>query len=210
MSTWAIVLAAGEATRFGGRKQFANAGGLRLVDRVVHTASSTCDRVIVVLPTGVAWDGPAVAAVVPGGPTRASSVRSALRAVGPDADVIVVHDAAHPLAPAELFASVIDAVRHGADAAIPALRLTDPIKRVRNDIVVETLPRHDLVLVQTPHAFRAEVLRAVHAADGDAIEDSAMVEQAGGTIAVVPGDPANLHVTTKADLEIVARLIGEI
>lgn len=204
------MLAAGEATRFGGRKQFENAGGLRLVDRVVHTASSMCDSVVVVLPKGVRWDGPAVAAVVVGGSTRATSVRSALRAVDSEADVIVVHDAAHPLATPALFSSVIDAVKHGADAAIPGLPLTEPIKRVRNDIIVETLPKHDLVLVQTPHAFRADVLRAVHAAGGDAIEDSVMVEQAGGTIAVVPGDPANLHVTTKADLEIVARLIGGI
>jgi 2-C-methyl-D-erythritol 4-phosphate cytidylyltransferase len=208
MSTWAIVLAAGEATRFGGRKQFANAGGVRLVDRVVQTASSTCDSVVVVLPEGALWNGPPVAAVVVGGPTRAGSVRSALRTVGPDADVIVVHDAAHPLAPPELFASVIDAVRQGADAAIPALPVTDPIKRVRDDMVVETLPRRDLVLVQTPHAFRADVLRAVHATDGEAIEDSAMVEEAGGTIAVVRGDPANVHVITKADLEFVARLLG--
>jgi 2-C-methyl-D-erythritol 4-phosphate cytidylyltransferase len=204
---WGIVLAAGGARRFGSLKQFANLGGRSLVDRVIQTAGAACDALVVVLPKDATWDGPPVAAAVSGGPTRAGSVRSGLRAIPPAAEIIVVHDAAHPLANRTLFESVIEGVQRGADAAIPALSLSEPIKRVRGGVVVGTLPRDDLMIVQTPHAFRAEVLRRVHEEGEEAIEDSAMVERMGGIIAVVPGDPRNLHVTTPLELEMVARLL---
>jgi 2-C-methyl-D-erythritol 4-phosphate cytidylyltransferase len=120
-----------------------------------------------------------------------------------DAEVIVVHDAARPAA-AHLFAPVIDAVRSGADAALPGLPVTDTIKRVDGVDVVETLDRTSLVAVQTPQAFRAEVLRAAHADAGDATDDGALVERRGGRVIVVPGDPGNLKVTEPADLDRVA------
>jgi 2-C-methyl-D-erythritol 4-phosphate cytidylyltransferase len=205
----AIVLAAGDATRFGELKQFAAAGGVRLVDHVVETAGSVCDAVVVVLPPSYLWDGPPVDARVTGGPTRAASVRCGLRAITRTAEIIVVHDVAHPLASRALFESVIRAVADGSDAAIPALPLTEPIKRVRAHRIVETLSRDELMIVQTPHAFRADVLRSAHSEETEAIEDSSMVEDAGGTIAVVPGDPRNLHVTTPADLVLVARFLSE-
>jgi 2-C-methyl-D-erythritol 4-phosphate cytidylyltransferase len=204
---WGIVLAAGDARRFGSLKQFADLGGRSLVERVVQTATSACGAVVLVVPQTFAWEGSPIATTVPGGRTRAESVRCGLRAVHPSAEIIVVHDAAHPLATRALFEAVIDAVAAGADAAIPALPLSEPIKRIREEHVVETLLRDELMIVQTPHAFRAEVLRTVHAEGGEAIEDSAMVERMGGRIAVVPGDPRNLHVTTPLELGIAARLI---
>lgn len=203
---WCIVLAAGTGARFGGHKQFEHIGGRRLVDRVVDTASGVCDSVVVVLPDGVAWDGAAVAAAVAGGPTRLSSVRRGLAAVPGEAAVVVVHDAAHPLASARLFTSVIDAVRNGWDAALPALAVTETIKRVAEGRVVGTVPRDRLVLAQTPNAFRADVLRRAHAGEAEAVEDVMLVEAMNGRIAVVAGDPRNLHVSTPEELELAARL----
>ena len=93
-------------------------------------ASAACDGVVVVLPDGVGWDGAPVSAAVAGGATRSASVRAGLAAVPLDAEVVVVHDAARPLASAELFDSVIAAVRGGADGAVPGVPVVDTLKRV--------------------------------------------------------------------------------
>ena len=205
----AIVVAAGDGHRFGAPKQFETLAGSRLVDRAVAAAGAACDEVVVVLPAGVDWDGPPVAAAVPGGARRADSVRAGLAAVSEDCDVVVVHDAARPLAAPSLFADVIATVRSGADGAVPALPLTDTVKRVADDRVVDTPPRDALVAVQTPQAFRADVLRAAHAGGGDATDDAALVEAYGGTVVIVPGDRANLKVTTAADLLVAGALLAD-
>ena len=124
-----------------------------------------------------------------------------------NADVVVVHDAARPLATDALFAAVIDAVRGGADGAVPALAVADTIKRVAGNRVVETVARDDLVAVQTPQAFRADVLRRAHAGGADGTDDAALVEAAGGTVVTVPGEPANVKVTATEDLAVVAGLL---
>lgn len=206
---WGIVLAAGSGQRYGGWKQFAEVGGRRLVDRVVEVAATACDAIVLVLPAGVEWDGAQVAATVVGGATRSQSVRRGLAAVPGRADIIVELDPAHPLVTASLIASVVRAVREGADAAIPALPIAETLKRVDGTRVVETVPRDGLVLTQAPLAFRAAVLRAVHASAPEVVEDTIPVEASGGTVAVVPGDPRNLHVTRPEDLDLVARLLPE-
>lgn len=208
MRTWAIVVAAGSGSRFGAPKQFLVLRGARLVDRAVGSARSACDGVVVVLPPEVVWDGPDVDAAVTGGVTRAESVRAGLAAVPADADVVVVHDAARPLATPALFASVIACVRDGADAAVPAVAVVDTLKRVDGTKVVSTVARDDLVAVQTPQAFRASALRAAHAGNGNATDDAALVEVLGLEVRVVPGDPRNLKVTTALDLELVTALFG--
>lgn len=205
--TSAIVVAGGRGERFGAPKQFLTAAGARLVDHAVISAGSVCDEVVVVLPEGEDWDGPAVAAAVSGGATRAESVRAGLAAVSDRAAIIVVHDAARPLATPELFELVIDAVRAGADGAVPGIEVPDTLKRVDGDRVVETVARDRLVVVQTPQAFRAESLRAAHATTADATDDAALVEAAGGRVVVVSGDPRNLKVTTVADLAVAAALL---
>lgn len=200
MQVWAIVVAAGSGTRYGAPKQFVTLGGQRLVDRAVAVAGRHAAGIVVSLPAGVAWDGdPAVHAVV-GGPSRSDSVRSALAAVPEGADVIVVHDAARPLASDALFEATLAAVREGADGAVPALPLTDTVKRVAGVRVVETIERRDLVAVQTPQAFAAQVLRRAHAGHGEVTDDAALVERAGGIVVVVAGDPRNLKVTDASDL----------
>ncbi len=203
---WAVILAAGTGRRFGGVKQFTSLDGRRLVDVVVDTAASVCDEVVVVLPPGVEWDGSPVAAATPGGPTREASVRCGLGAVPLAVEVVVVHDAAHPLASRALFEAVIAAVRDGADGAVPGLPLAETLKRVEGGRSFANVSREGLVMVQTPHAFRAGALRAAHAQGGEATDDSVLVEAVGGTVVVVPGDPRNIHVTTTADLEMARRL----
>jgi 2-C-methyl-D-erythritol 4-phosphate cytidylyltransferase len=181
VQTWAVVVAAGSGARFGGAKQFREVGAARLVDRSVQCATRSCDGVVVVLPQGVTWDGPPVTAAVAGGTTRAESVRSGLAAVPERVDIVLVHDAARPLASDSLFAAVIAAVRDGADGAVPGLAISDTIKRVEGDRVLETISRDGLVTVQTPQAFRAGCLRAAHAEGADGTDDAALVEAVGPT-----------------------------
>jgi 2-C-methyl-D-erythritol 4-phosphate cytidylyltransferase len=162
VGTWGIVVAGGAGNRFGTAKQFESIAGARLVDRAVEATAAACDDVVVVLPDGVAWDGPRVSAAVAGGTTRSASVRAGLAAVADSATIVVVHDAARPVVSTALFTAVIDAVRSGADAAVPALPVPDTVKRVEGDHVLETVTRDGLVTVQTPQAFQARALRAAH------------------------------------------------
>ena len=207
METWAIVVAAGGGARFGGAKQFARLGDSTVLDRAVGTARASCDGVVVVLATDVSWDAPVDVRTAIGGATRSDSVRAGLACVPGTADIVVVHDAARPLASRGLFARVIDAIRAGADAAVPALPVVDTLKRVQERDVVETVSREGLVAVQTPQAFRIEVLRAAHARDGIDTDDAALVEAAGGKVVVVEGERRNLKLTRADDLELAQMLL---
>lgn len=206
---WAIILGAGSAVRFGGNKQFATLGASRLIDRVVETAITTCDAVVVVLPGNASWNGRPVRAAVPGGSTRAESVRRGLAVVPDTAEIIVVHDAAHPLAGANLFVSVIDKVRAGADAATLAIPSAETFARVQDGLVVATEPRQSFWITQTPHAFRAAALRAAHADAPESTDDIALLVRLGHRIEFAPGDLRNIHITTPGDLEIAHRLLDE-
>lgn len=205
--TSAIVVAGGRGDRFGAPKQFLTVGGRRLVDHAVAAAGAVCDEVVVVLPDDRGWDGEPVAAVVAGGDTRSESVRAGLAAVDPETEIVVVHDAARPLASTGLFELVIDTVRAGADGAVPALEVVDTIKRVDGARVIETVARVGLVAVQTPQAFRASTLRRAHEASTDATDDAALMEAAGGSVVVVAGEPTNLKITTVADLSVAGALL---
>ena len=204
---WALVLAAGSGTRFGTANQFEDVAGTRLVDLAVAAASPACDHCVVVLPDGTAWDGPPVTEAVTGGATRADSVRAGLEAVPADAAIVVIHDAAHPLAPAALFEAVIARVRDGFDAAVPVAPLRDTVMRVQDGEVTAAVPRNGLTAVQMPHAFSAQALRAAHATGVEAPDDASLVLATGGRIAAVPGDPINVHVTTKEELLLARRLL---
>jgi 2-C-methyl-D-erythritol 4-phosphate cytidylyltransferase len=211
VSVWAVVLAAGGGSRFGAKKQFASLGGRPVVAWSVVSARSVADGVVLVLPAGHASgrgeeDLHGADVAVAGGATRAASVRAGLAAVPPDAEIVVVHDGVRPLASPALFRAVVDAVRSGADAVVPGLPVVDTLKRVAGDAVVDTVARTDLVTVQTPQAFRADVLRRAHEGEPDATDDAGLVEARGATVRVVPGDPRNLKVTTPADLEIAQSL----
>jgi 2-C-methyl-D-erythritol 4-phosphate cytidylyltransferase len=214
MDTWTIVVAGGSGARFGGSKQFAMLGSLSVLDRSVAAAVQQSDGVVVVVPAADVERVRAACAapmllVVAGGATRSASVRSGLAAVPMAASVVLVHDAARPLASVALFASVIAAVRSGADAVVPGVPVTDTIKQVTADGVVVTTPdRASLVAVQTPQGFVAHVLRRAHERSGEATDDAALVEALGGHVIVVPGEGTNRKITTPEDLEWAARMIA--
>ncbi len=207
--TWAIVVAAGGGSRFGGPKQFAQLGGASVLDRSVDTARESCDGVVVVLAADAAWDAPAGVALAVGGATRSDSVRAGLAYVPADVAIVVVHDAARPLASRALFENVVGAVIAGADGAVPGLPITDTVKRVDDGgRVVETLARTGLVGVQTPQAFRAGALRAAHRGGADDTDDAALVEANGGVVVVVAGERRNLKLTLPEDLDVAHALLG--
>jgi len=209
MSTWAVVVAAGNASRFGRPKQYEQLGGKRVLDWSLAAARASCDGVVVVVaPEMAARVEPVADVVVGGGQTRSASVRCGLAAVPADASVIVVHDAARPLAPAALFLAVVAAVASGADGAVCALPVADTVKRVEKRAVVETLDRRYLWAAQTPQAFAASVLRAAHEAEPEATDDAALVEAAGGRVVVVEGDPCNRKLTEPHDLVVAEALLA--
>lgn len=146
---------------------------------------------------------------IPGGETRADSVRAGLAEVPEEAAVVLVHDAARPLLPEEVVDRVLLALEPGWDGAVPALGVTDTVKRVEGDRVAETLAREGLVTVQTPQAFPTPVLRSALAAPGASATDCAgFVEAAGGRVRIVAGDPRLLKVTTEEDLAFVEALLA--
>ncbi|WP_462188843.1 IspD/TarI family cytidylyltransferase, partial [Frankia sp. CcWB2] len=129
---WTIVLAGGGGTRFGGPKQFFDLGGEPLLAHPVAAARPASDGIAVVVPAALIghWSPPDGVRVVAGGATRAESVRAGLTAVPADAGIIVITDAAHPLATPALYQRVVDEVRAGADAAVPGLPLTEVVKEI--------------------------------------------------------------------------------
>jgi 2-C-methyl-D-erythritol 4-phosphate cytidylyltransferase len=203
VATWAIVVAGGDGHRFGRPKQFERLAGRLVVTWAVDAAQSACDEVVLVLP-GDSLAEPTyrcdASIVVAGGPTRSASVRAGLGAIPNDVEIIVIHDAARPLASTALFRAVIAAVREGADAAVPGIAVADTLKRVDNGRVLGTIERSDLVSVQTPQAFKARALREAHRGGPDATDDAGLIEAIGGSVAVVLGEPRNIKLTELSDL----------
>lgn len=170
-----------------------------------------CDPIVVVLPAGVTDAAMGIShPVVPGGDTRQQSVANGLAAVG-DPTRVVVHDAARPFVSPGMIAAVIDALEEG-DGAVTALPVEETLKRVRDGKVLETVDRTDLWRMQTPQAFRTDVLRGAHEvarSEGrfDATDDAQLVERYGGTIVIVDGSPKNMKLTYAEDLEIAELLM---
>ena len=211
----AIVLGAGAGTRLGDGppKAFREVGGEPILVRAVHAAAaaSCVGGLVVTVPAGSEREAEAMLAAIPaplkviaGGPTRQASVRAALEWVPDGVPIVAVHDAARCAVTPELFDRVIAAVADGADGAVPVVAVADTVKRVEDGRVVGTVDRDGLRFVQTPQAFRREVIVAAHeraAAAGitDASDDAVLVES-DGRVRAVDGDPRNVKVTTTADL----------
>jgi 2-C-methyl-D-erythritol 4-phosphate cytidylyltransferase/2-C-methyl-D-erythritol 2,4-cyclodiphosphate synthase len=216
----AVVVAAGRSTRLGGGipKQFLELRGESVAALSIRALTSCpeIDGAVVVLPPediGGPRDAAlrridGVLAVVSGGRTRMASALAGVEAA-PGADVILVHDAVRPFVPPSLVASVLEAVRrHGA--AVPALTVRDTVKRDDGEGFVDaTLDRVPLRLAQTPQGARQdwmlEALRLAVASDREVTDEGEALERAGRRVALVPGDPANLKITTPADWNDVVR-----
>jgi 2-C-methyl-D-erythritol 4-phosphate cytidylyltransferase len=174
-----------------------------MVDRTVAAARRTCDGVALVLPPGRQWDGAPVDALAVGGDHQSESLRAGLATLPADAAVAVVADPAHPLASEALFRAVIDKVRGGADGAVPVVPILEVVQRVQDGRVRETVPKDELVLTQSPQAFRVDVLRRLHADRPRPVENSSLLVANGCRVDTVPGEPGNLHVTTPEELDVV-------
>jgi 2-C-methyl-D-erythritol 4-phosphate cytidylyltransferase len=209
----ALLVAAGSGERLGaGRpKAFVDLAGRPMLEWSLDALRAAgIDDVVVALPDGMR--APAGCAGVPGGATRSASVRNALAAAAPGADV-VVHDAARPLVTAGHFTSALAALAD-ADCAIAAAPMTDTVKEAGRDRrVTATLDRSRLWAVQTPQAFRRGALeRALAVADdvlAQATDDAWLVERAGGTVRVVESTAENFKVTTPHDLRVAELLLRE-
>jgi 2-C-methyl-D-erythritol 4-phosphate cytidylyltransferase len=215
VSVWAVLAAAGRGERLGDDrpKAFARLGDLPLVAEPLRRLeeSEWIDGIVVAAPPD--WEEPCivlaeeigagkVSAVVTGGETRAASVRAALAEIPEDADVVLVHDAARPIVSDEVIGRVLSALSEGYEGAVPVVPIADTVKRVRDGEVVETLERDGLVVSQTPQAFLAPALR--RAASGEGTDCASLVEQQGGRIKAVEGDPRLVKVTSREDLELVS------
>lgn len=214
----ALVVAAGRGERLGpgDPKAFRPVGGVPLLVHAVRALSAAaCVRYVVVAAPADAVEqtrdllagehAGADLEVVAGGADRPASVRAALGAVPPGLDVVLVHDAARPLAPSSLADAVANAVAGGAQAVVPVLPVVDTVKRVDGDLVVATLDRRALRAVQTPQGFRRAVLERAHDEPpaGGAVEvtdDAGMVERLGIDVHVVPGHEEAFKVTRPVDL----------
>lgn len=212
--TAVIVPAAGRGERLGpgAPKALRTLAGQPILLHAVRNLATArdIDMIVVAVPEDSVEESRALLAgielplvIVSGGETRQDSVARALLALPPEVDVVLVHDAARPLVPAEVVDRVAAAVRAGAPAVIPTLGVVDTIKEVDADGVVQaTLDRSRLHAVQTPQGFVRDVLQTAHAASdgGDATDDAGMVERMGVKVHVVPGHEEAFKITRPLDL----------
>ncbi|WP_412148141.1 2-C-methyl-D-erythritol 4-phosphate cytidylyltransferase [Curtobacterium flaccumfaciens] len=212
-----VVVAAGSGTRLGigTAKAFVPVAGALMLARALEPlfALPSPTLVVVVAPAShldecrqvvgsVAGAAVAYTAVVAGGADRHGSVEAGLAVLPDSVATVLVHDAARCLTPAAQFSRVFDAVAAGDGAGVvPALPVTDTVKRVDGDVVVETVDRAALVGVQTPQGFPLAALRRAYAVSSQSETDDAGVFQAvGGTVRFVPGDADAFKITTPWDL----------
>ena len=141
--------------------------------------------------------------LVAGGAHRQESVYNAFGAIDPGTDIVVVHDGVRPFVEVAMIESVIDAAAEKG-SAILALPCIDTVKQVERQRVVATLPREKIVMVQTPQAFRYEILReALEKARADnyyASDESCLVERLGYPVTVLLGSERNIKITKPSDL----------
>jgi 2-C-methyl-D-erythritol 4-phosphate cytidylyltransferase len=215
MSVLVIIPAAGSGTRFGGDvpKQYRTVAGRSILQHTIDRFLGEPSVARIVVPVAAEWlermqhelRGDRVE-VVAGGATRQESVtRGLLAAEGNGFDIVAVHDAVRPFFSLETFRATVDAARRDG-AALPAIRVTDTIHGVRDDLLVATLDRRDLVAAQTPQCFRPQLLREVlerAAAEGiEGTDDAGLAARFGFTVRVVPGDEDNFKITRPEDLEL--------
>jgi len=222
----AIIAAAGQGTRMGGKraKQFLELAGIPVI---IHTLKrfEQCEviqEIIVVLPAQEAAEFLSLAdkyglrklaKVVPGGITRAESVLRGLRAVREaTAEIVAVHDGVRPFVTPEEITRTVEAAR-AHEAAILVAPVTDTIKEVESEQVTRTLKRGQVRRALTPQCFRYSVLRRAYeqadVLDPELTDDSVLVERLGTKVTIVEGNPRNIKITQPQDLAIAEVLLRE-
>lgn len=213
--------------RFGAGvpKAFSDLSGMSLLEHAVarQAAVERVTAVIVAVPAdhvdtatsalATASTDPAMSTpvtVIAGGVLRQDSVRRMLAAVPPHTTHVLVHDAARALAPPELSDRVIDALAAGQDAVIPVLPVVDTLATVSDDLVIGTVPRDGVRIVQTPQGFAYNLLLRAHREtphEWEATDDSSMVRRLGAVVHTVPGERAAIKITTPEDRLIAQALL---
>lgn len=223
--TWVIVAAAGESRRMGlpdgESKQFLRLGGETILSHSVERllAMDCVAGIVVVLHPShtvrfsnelTLFDDTKPLLVAEGGTTRSDSVRAGLELVPDSAAAIAVHDGARPLFSKHVFEHCLEALG-AADGAVPAVEVSDTLKREsEGGAVAGTVDRAGLWAAQTPQVFRAAALRDVYKRPdlNGATDDAMLLERAAYKVALVPSTPANVKITTPADLPLAGALLS--
>jgi len=221
MKVSVIIPAAGASRRFGGKRKkiFEHLKGrpvfIRSIELFVNR-DDVCQVQLVVAAEDMEIMKTRYAASVGfmgvkltlGGPERTDSVRNALAEVCEQAEYVCVHDAARPCVSAVWIDAVFSAAAKTGSAILAypvhgTLKRVGPARRI-----LGTADRDGLWEAQTPQVFRTELLRrAYQAAKAPAGDDAALVEAIGQSVAVVPGDPRNVKITTRSDLALAAAVV---
>ena len=220
---WHIIVAAGTGSRFGGDlpKQYCLLRGRPLLMTTIERLRRATPEahILLVVSAGMhafwqelcAQYGFESPAVVHGGATRFESVSRGIAAVPEDAEVISVHDGARPLIDADTVARTLSALEEsGADGVIPAVAVSDSLRRQGADGSSAIVDRTGIVAVQTPQIFRAASLRRAYALpfSPQFTDDASVMEAAGGRIALAEGNTYNIKVTRPADLRLAETLLS--
>jgi 2-C-methyl-D-erythritol 4-phosphate cytidylyltransferase/2-C-methyl-D-erythritol 2,4-cyclodiphosphate synthase len=218
MRTVALILAAGRGERLGAAtpKQFLSLAGAPLLRHaaLAFLRHPGIDAVRIVGDAAAAAEalaGLPIPPATPGGASRQESARAGLAALAEAAPGrVLIHDAARPCVPAAVIDAVLAALDAGAEGAIPALPVTDTLKRDAGGMVGATVPRDGLVRVQTPQGFRFDAILAAHAAAAglSLTDDAAVAEAAGLAVRLVPGAEENIKVTVPGDIARAEALLG--
>ncbi len=213
----AIVVAAGSGSRAGGAKQWRTLGGKPVVRWSVEALlKAGAEDVVVVIAQGSEAEAQTALAglsgwrLASGGAARADSVRNGLTALGGPADrPVLIHDAARPLLGAAIIRRLLEALAH-ADGALPALPVTDSLRRATDGRLSGGVDRENLWRAQTPQAFRLQTIIDAYAAwpaDEAATDEAAVVERNGGGVLIIEGDARLMKLTIPEDFAMAEALI---
>ena len=224
MKASAIIVAAGIGARLGSGvpKAFVKIGGRTMLSYSLGAVGqvNSIGEVVITVPEGFESAARAEAAaaglgvpvkITPGGVERQDSVRIALGLTSSESELVIVHDAARPLATPAIFEACLAAAAR-AGGAIAAIPVADTLKRVADSAIAATVARTGLWQAQTPQAFRRDLLVAAHrraVSEGIvATDDADLVERTGVRVEVVEGSTANIKITTPSDLAIVEAIVA--
>lgn len=217
-----IIVAAGSSTRMGTNKQFIELGGMPVIVRTL-TAFEKCENISKIILVVKADDLfqmqvlcenykiSKISDIVCGGDTRQESVLNGFARLGSDCKRVLIHDGARPFVSQNVICAVIEALENHS-AALPAVRVKDTVKRVNKDgRILETVPRDDLVYVQTPQGVNVkEYLGAVEKVDVSLFtDDASIMEKAGYSVVAVEGSYRNIKITTKEDIALADVFLSE-